>query len=429
MKSSKSSREWVAARASPVVVGAGLVLLLACSSASSAGGGAGAAGQGGTGGDDATGTGASSGGALVVGGTSGGGAPCNSGQLDADGDGYAAPADCDDCKVSVNPAAFDVAGNGVDEDCSGIPDDTPATCDGAIAELDDDDAMNAARAIGLCRISDGTTWGVLEAKYVKADGAPLLAGIGHGLLDDFGPAVKVREGARLLALSSGSARRPVDAGFESPSGSIHKDTQGFPEESAMPPGFPYDPPACPNASACSADPGSCTANDPAALEVKIKVPSNANSLKFQFSFFTYEFPMYICSAFNDFFVVLQDPAPPNAIKGNISFDAQGNPVSVNNGFLEVCSAQQAGGKDFPCALGPGQLAGTGFDEAYASGPHASTGWLETKSPVKPSGIVTLRFAVWDVADHVLDSTVLIDAFEFSVEEATGSSTSPVPVPK
>ena len=35
-------------------------------------------------------------------------------------------------------------------------------------------------------------------------------------------------------------------------------------------------------------------------------------------------------------VALQLPAPPNAQLGNISFDSQGNPVSVNNGFLDAC---------------------------------------------------------------------------------------------
>ena len=42
---------------------------------------------------------------------------------DGDGDGWRPPADCDDAKASVNPAAPEVAGNGVDDDCD------PATAD------------------------------------------------------------------------------------------------------------------------------------------------------------------------------------------------------------------------------------------------------------------------------------------------------------
>ena len=54
--------------------------------------------------------------------------------------------------------------------------------------------------------------------------------------------------------------------------------------------------------------------------------------------------------------------------GNIVFDSQGNPVSVNNAFVEVCGC--AGGppcttgfpptqKIFTCALGDTKLIGTG----------------------------------------------------------------------
>src|SRR5687768_10069353 len=43
---------------------------------------------------------------------------------DIDKDGFpAGSADCNDCDPNINPAAFDVAGNGVDEDCSSIADD------------------------------------------------------------------------------------------------------------------------------------------------------------------------------------------------------------------------------------------------------------------------------------------------------------------
>ena len=217
----------------------------------------------------------------------------------------------------------------------------------------------------------------------------------------------------MLALASGTARQPNDPGYEEVSG-FDTDTTGI-----TPTGFPKDSPACSGVE---------TANDtntfnPAALEVKIRVPTNAKSLKFKFDFYTSEFPSFVCSQYNDFFVALQDPPSPNAQSGNVSFDSQGNPVSVNNGYLEVCSPQEAGGKQFPCKLGTSELQGTGFDES------AATGWLETVSPVKPGSIVTLRFAVWDMGDAVLDSTVLIDDFQFSAEPATSSVTKPVPNPK
>ena len=54
--------------------------------------------------------------------------PCPA-QADADGDGFAAcGADCDDGDPEVHPGAPEVCGDGVDQDCSGLPDDGPG-CD------------------------------------------------------------------------------------------------------------------------------------------------------------------------------------------------------------------------------------------------------------------------------------------------------------
>jgi hypothetical protein len=43
---------------------------------------------------------------------------------------------------------------------------------------------------------------------------------------------------------------------------------------------------------------------------------------------------------------------------------------------------------------------------------ASTGWLHTEVPVRPGAVFTLRFALWDSGDPLLDSTVLLDALHF-----------------
>ena len=394
------------------------VALAACSST---GGGSGIQGNGGgtnVGGNGAgINTGGSGTGIIGVGGGGGSGnlpANCTSGPNDdSDGDGYTmSTGDCNDCDANANPGAYDVLGNNVDEDCNNAIDDTMATCDNLITDVAVTNPQEAARAIGLCNFTTPgeKNWGVIDAKYVKADGTAGINDISHGMLTGFGPNVAPQEGTRILALSSGAARQPSDPGYQSPSG-YDTGINGF-----APAGFPKDSSQCSGTNTSSDK----TTHNPVGLELKIRVPTNAKSFKYLFNFYTFEFPVFVCDIYNDFFIALQNPAPPNAVDSNISFDIQGNPVSVNNGFLEVCSPQNAGGKNFPCSLGSAQLQGTGFED------HAATGWLETVSPVTPGSEITLRFAIWDMGDAILDSTVLIDKFVFSADEATGSSTTPVP---
>jgi hypothetical protein len=105
------------------------------------------------------------------------------------------------------------------------------------------------------------------------------------------------------------------------------------------------------------------------------------------------------------------PIPPGQTDGNIAFDSKGNPVSVNNAFLDVCGCTggppcTAGGKVFDCPLGTTDLTGTGFES------HAATGWLVTTAPAEPGTTITLLLGVYDSGDGVLDSTALIDSFRW-----------------
>jgi hypothetical protein len=390
-----------------------------------------AAGSGGTSGTSGTGgaTVEDSGGVMFDAPISNEGGPSTycpyTGNEDHDGDGYSfLEGDCNDCDPNVNPGAYDVIGGqdggpGIDEDCNGIIDDEPADCDFGI-DIATTDAMAAARAIGLCRVAQPNavgkdrTWGVLSAKFVKVDGTPGMKPLSHGILPQFG-AANVQHGVTMLALSSGTARAPGQPGFQSPQGA-QMGTQSNP-----PPGYPKESPACPGVKTGDV-------YDPAALEVVIRTPTNAKSFSFNLNFYTFEFPQYICSEFNDFYVTMMWPTPPGLPDGNISFDQDGNPISVNNSLLQVCKSQTAGGKFFPCPLGDALLQNTGYAGPII-GSHAATGWLQTRAPVEPGSEITLRFAIWDSGDPVLDSLVLIDKFQWSLEPASGSSTEPVPSPK
>jgi hypothetical protein len=351
--------------------------------------------------------------------------------VDRDGDGFnVAQGDCNDCSPQMNPGAYDFANNGVDEDCNGTKDDEPFGCDQGLP-LDGNDPMDAAKSLGLCKFADagGTGWGVISARYVFADGSTssqmpqsfmTCTGNGgqgsppnaqsHGILPSFGNQLQPREGKSMVALSSGVARSGVNG--DSPGGAEMCTKSGTPG------GFPT-----PSTAAC---PGqqiddTPTAHDPMALELEIRAPTNAKSIAFDFDFYTYEFPVYVCTQYNDFFVALLDSGHPSIpANKNVAFDAQKNPVSVNNGFLEVCSPQQAGGKNFGCSLGTGELGGTGFDE------HAATGWLQTTVSINPGETFKIRFAVWDMGDEVLDSTVLVDNFRFDVNEGQNQTVRPPP---
>ena len=79
------------------------------------------------------------------------------------------------------------------------------------------------------------------------------------------------------------------------------------------------------------------------------------------NFFTVEFPGYVCSKYNDFYVLDMEPKVPEYPDGNVAFDAANNPISVNNALLQVCEPRTIDGRTYDCPLGPSSLAGTGFD--------------------------------------------------------------------
>jgi hypothetical protein len=210
----------------------------------------------------------------------------------------------------------------------------------------------------------------------------------------------------MLALSSGAARAPGQDGFESPAGF----DKGYP--TGTPAGYPKASPACPGV-----DTG--PARDGAAFQVVVRAPTNARSFRVAQSFFTFEYPDYICSPYDDFYVLMMSPPAPGLPDGNIAFDRDGSTISVNTSLLQACAPQIAGNRSFDCPLGVASLAGTGYEG------HASTGWITTRAPVaQRGGEITLLFAVWDTSDGVLDSTVLADDFAWSTDAVPCAATEP-----
>ena len=337
----------------------------------------------------------------------------------ADNDGFSVvDGDCDDFAELTNPGAFDVPGNGVDEDCQG-GDAISDSCDDTL-NMAATDPLEAARAIELCQMATDKDrrWGVLSARWTTPDGKGEPGShMMHGILPNLGTSYMPRHGKSLLALSSGVARASGQMGATRDcSDSLPAKSKGLPS------GFNGKSTSCEDADEVT------TIEDAIALEVKLRIPSNASAVSFDTAFFTDEYPDFICTPFNDFFQVIVDPPRPGGSKdGNVVFDQDGNSVSVNNSLLRVCAPGEHGGKMFSCPLGATSLMGTGIDDCMGSlllpggltggfgrkaAYGASTGWLNTELAVRPGEVITLRIMIWDSGDSALDSVSIIDHVRF-----------------
>lgn len=342
---------------------------------------------------------------------------CWADAMDHDGDGYSfAQGDCKDCDPTINPGAYDFPGNGVDEDCSGTPDDAVASCDTALT-FASDDPLQYARAVDLCRFTTAgasgaaKTWGVISAELVRADGSACSDNRQRAITSLWGANNTPQFGANMAVFSSGTARDANDPGYINPNGQIASYQSGH---TVTPPaGFPKSAAGCPNGSA---------AHDSCGLRLTIRAPTNALSFSYKFDFFSTEYPEWVCTPYNDSFIALYNGALNPYADKNISFDANNNPVSVNAGFFSIPGTTSA------TPTHP-HLAGTGFDGSCGGQVcGGATGWLVTTAPVNPGETFTLHYSIWDTGDRVWDSTVLLDDFRWSPNTSTIETLPSLPPP-
>lgn len=322
------------------------------------------------------------------------------------------------CEGEVLPST-ELCNSGRDENCDGTVDNCEyeepedfelENCDDSSLDPNSKDPVDFALSMELCpRYSDEAEYGIKNADFLFPDETCCPRGTAYGIISNLGSNIQPQKGSYMLALSSGKVKVPFE------------DTGGFlggEGESSNPPPDWYaaNGNAFPSSPACgsSGDSGG-KANDPVMLKMVIKAPPTAKGFEFNINFLTFEYPSYVCTKFNDFFVSLldseytsDDPEMQNPEDKNLARDKDGNQVGVNlapSGLFKICPDG-----DYDGCEGTTALQGSGLEG------HGGTGWLLTRGNIVPEEEITIRFAIWDAGDHVLDSIVLIDNFNWLTEE-------------
>ncbi|MFO0591278.1 MAG: choice-of-anchor L domain-containing protein [Polyangiaceae bacterium] len=388
---------------------------------------------------------------------------------DLDGDGWT-PCDGDCCDVAevgvcgdpilVNPGAFEVDGNMVDDNCDGVVDNPIGACDQNLVS-NSNTPTDYAKAIDLCQSTSESPpskkdkiWGVITGSFTLVDGSGSPAANAKSIRQGFGSGVAPLAGSRIAVLSTGVAAAKTAPNNTAPAYAAFQGGQDLAKSSPMPADWlAANANNLPNAPGCPDPQGGTTAHDPIMLKLRIRVPTNAKSFAVSTNFYSSEYPEWVCSPFNDFFVTLLDSQfvpgagqVANPTDKNLAFYKAGNkvyPVGVNLAFGSTGLFTQCQTSSTGCGTGAiagnntcmstAQLVGTGFDDPnlasqfpgdpaycdagakYAGG---ATGWLTTNGNVKPGETIEIRFATWDTGDGWYDSVVLLDNWVWSVDAST-----------
>jgi hypothetical protein len=376
------------------------------------------------------------------------------------GDCCDSAADCGSPAL-VNPGAFDVAGNNLDDDCDGMVDNGAVTCDTGLAS-NSNTPLDYAKAIDLCSMTTenpalpAKKWGVISAGLFESDGAGTPAASSRSIRTGFGINVTPKKGQRIAVLSTGHAAAQAIPNNLSPNYASFQAGQDMGTSSTVPADYlAAHNNVLPNTPGCPAPNGGNATHDSIMLKVRVRVPTNAKSFDISTNFYSAEYPEWVCSAFNDFFLTLLNSSfvpgageSANPADKNLAFydppPAGGTvyPIGVNLAFGNTglfsqckngptgCTNGSVAGNTNTC-VSVSQLVGTGFDNVadpfvgadpgYCGGSNlvgGGTGWLTTSGNVKPGEKIELRFVLWDTSDGLYDSVALIDNFTWSLNAAT-----------
>ena len=353
--------------------------------------------------------------------------------VDADGDGWTScGGDCCDsysplCKNPKlsNPGGYEYPNDGEDNDCDPLTPDVPVPCSTSV-KLTGVTGIDIAKAMDLCVFTTPNPpggkpqWGVISAEQFLSDGStPTAAQLTtiqdkqSAILDGYGSSIVPNVGPTFAALSTGVMRDQNDPGYAGTSTDLGV-SSAPPAAYLLANGGKL--PSTPNClgTACPVGSG---AKDPVLVRLKIRTPANAASFTYDFRFFSSEYWTFQCTTFNDFFLALYQstwkpdplanpPQKPLPFDKNVAIDSTLAPISVNNGFFDVCAPKECN----PCPAGFADLAGTGMQLMNTGG---GTKWLQNDVPIVPGETITLDLTLFDVQDPNLDSLVLLDNFRWN----------------
>jgi hypothetical protein len=318
----------------------------------------------------------------------------------------------------VNPGAFEILGNGIDDDCDPTTSDVTAVdCGGGSELLAGVTGLEVAKAMDICQLTTASPplaqkrWGLIAASQTLPDGsAPTAADLAAmqdfqtAILQSFGSSgIQPKAGTTMAALSTGRMRDAAHPGYVDPSPGT-----SFGRVGAPPAGFlAAHGGVLPGNGGCNGNcPPGTGAHDGVSTRLTIRVPTNAISFSYDYRFFSGEYGGRTCSPYNDFHLsLLQTAAPGMPLDKDIAYDALYNLPSVNNVFFESCVAQGCS----ICPSGASALAGTGFD---VGGAGAGTQWLTVDAPIVAGETMKMDLMVFDVSDGAGDTAVLLDHFRW-----------------
>lgn len=234
--------------------------------------------------------------------------------------------------------------------------------------------VNAHAQLATTAAQTAAALDIPAADIIAAEFVPPSPPNGHSVVTSWGAAITPRAGLNLAVLSTGTAADANDPGFA-------QTTTNFNVLAPLP--LALDPLACP--------PIASTVYDITELNVRLVAPAGATGFKFDWRYFTFDYPTFVCTAFTDQFMVLLERA------GGTQHVALG----------ESGARFTAGTADFTTVGDAAELIGTGIGGVQGGG---GTSWMTSVAGVTPGEEITLRFIIFDAGDGSFDSLALVDAF-------------------